>query len=499
MCGLVGVISAGTLSSQEKKVFEELLHADMLRGDDSFGVINVLPIKKGASYYKIANRAPIMEKEDPAFSKFMAETCVARIGHNRAATRGAVTSENAHPFSAKHVMLVHNGTLRENIGNYKVDSEWLTNKIANSDNVASTLSEVDGAYAIIWHDSNEGVVNVARNSERPLYIAKSSAVATWYVCSEAKLLEWILDRNKVIHSGIKPVEAGKIHKFQTEYGSGKPAEVTSEVIPEKKYKSSGYYGGAYGDYSEYGQYSHSSTTNKATETDSSPFQKVYQSAVVEVIDWFPVYRPGNSSGEKTFALKAKINCFIKPFILRSGVNEGDIVMAIGVTESMLDNIVENEHCMAMVELYHTTACDTKYYTANHIIANGATEERRMHYTFPQDNISGIDLASVETIKCAYASGTSVKTVPLCCWADIVEDVESARASLNGTKEVTPDKEAPKSNVVPFDTKKQENVITRVVCSACSHPVLKGETTYVRGGQAICSACHMKYSMAVRGY
>ena len=232
MCGIVGVISTGVLTVTEKKVFDELLHAGHLRGEDSFGVINVLASNRSAEFYKVAGSFSHFNKDyDKQYSKFLAENVVTRIGHNRSATRGEVSTENAHPFMHKHILGVHNGTLRENIGAFTVDSDWLYSQIANTDDVPKFLSHLNGAYSLVWYDTKEKRVCIARNSERPLFVTKAMHANTFYVASEKLMLAWVLDRNKVTHGEITAVPVGKLHKYPTEFRD----QLIVEDIPEKKY------------------------------------------------------------------------------------------------------------------------------------------------------------------------------------------------------------------------------------------------------------------------
>lgn len=100
------------------------------------------------------------------------------IGHVRAATIGSIVEKNAHPFEEGDVVLAMNGTLtnhnlilkQRNLDpiNYDVDSQALC-AIINADKSFKSLSEINGGCAIITYNKSTGVVNVFRNSQRPLY------------------------------------------------------------------------------------------------------------------------------------------------------------------------------------------------------------------------------------------------------------------------------------------------------------------------------------------
>lgn len=110
------------------------------------------------------------------------------IGHNRAATVGVKTKENAHPFvvkkkesskNLKDIVLVHNGTLREYFklinkfdhlshSEVKVDSQIFAYYLARY-NDYEILKRFEGAAALMWKDINSSKLHVFRNLERPLH------------------------------------------------------------------------------------------------------------------------------------------------------------------------------------------------------------------------------------------------------------------------------------------------------------------------------------------
>lgn len=201
MCGIVGYVS-GKNKTEYEKFFKQALIADVLRGLDSTGVIIGKP--SGVEYYKKAvngidfldmkpattliNSAPLNR---PAFM----------IGHNRAATVGNVVSANAHPFQHGDITGVHNGTLRqfhklEKDRDFGTDSEALYYNLSKR-GVEETLSDVKGAYALVWYDNSDGSVNIIRNDERPLWIGKVKDEDTVLWASEAGMLRWLAGRNNI--------------------------------------------------------------------------------------------------------------------------------------------------------------------------------------------------------------------------------------------------------------------------------------------------------------
>ena len=123
------------------------------------------------------------------------------VGHNRWATKGASDlDENAHPFKEGAVTLVHNGSLRgqwrlPDHEQFAVDSNNIAHAI-NEIGIDETVSKLQGAFVLVWHDQRDQTLNFIRNDERPLYLAKLST-GTWFWASEKDMLLWILNRRKV--------------------------------------------------------------------------------------------------------------------------------------------------------------------------------------------------------------------------------------------------------------------------------------------------------------
>jgi DNA-directed RNA polymerase subunit RPC12/RpoP len=182
MCGHVGV--AGDLISKEETLMKKLLMFDYFRGPDSTGLAAIrsdgsVKIAKAAAsppelFYDTRFREALNGNQSRAF-----------IGHNRLATRGVVNPFNAHPFQFNHITGAHNGTLEtsckwkcEDLAGEKfdVDSQALFAAIAavGVDNVIPHLKSCDtasnsSAWALVWHDKNDGTINFLRNQHRPLW------------------------------------------------------------------------------------------------------------------------------------------------------------------------------------------------------------------------------------------------------------------------------------------------------------------------------------------
>src|SRR3546814_11475199 len=88
------------------------------------------------------------------FGDLMKRTHLMLFGHNRAATKGAVNQENAHPFNHGDIVGCHNGTLY-NVTNlddhkdFKVDSENIFYDMSRNGAKATIVKQIGRAS---WRD-----------------------------------------------------------------------------------------------------------------------------------------------------------------------------------------------------------------------------------------------------------------------------------------------------------------------------------------------------------
>lgn len=210
MCGLVTIINNDLFKPKIKDFVEQALIVNSLRGTDSTGIFSVnkkgecLYYKKvlpGWDFIQLNTTEEVMNVSNIRFV----------VGHNRSATRGVSTKlEHAHPVLYNGIILVHNGTLN-NV--FELNRGLSTKESSYHDSTAiamsiarrgpiETLEMLEGAYALIWYNIEEGTLNFARNTERTLYMCQEDKNNGWFAASEAGMLKWLADRNSI---GVKQI------------------------------------------------------------------------------------------------------------------------------------------------------------------------------------------------------------------------------------------------------------------------------------------------------
>lgn len=223
MCGVVAVIGAyqNGFSQAEQNIFRDMLYVDTLRGWDSTGVFMVDPLGN-VRIRKAAVDGPTFLRTEQwkALNTMSWSKGMFMVGHNRAATRGTVSDENAHPFVVDDkIVLVQNGTYFGDHKHHKdveVDSEALAHVISETEDVEEALKKINAAYALVWYNTETTTLHVIRNNHRPLYMAKTED-DTYLLASEQETIWWACGRNKVKLKGVpKMLEEHELHTFKIE-------------------------------------------------------------------------------------------------------------------------------------------------------------------------------------------------------------------------------------------------------------------------------------------
>lgn len=224
MCGIIGVLGAGEVSSS---ILQGLRHLEY-RGYDSAGIATLVNshIDRRRAEGKLDRLASRLDDEPLPGD--------VGIGHTRWATHGAPTENNAHPHATDRVAIVHNGiienfreireelTARGSNFSSETDTEVVAHLItANLDNgmepvraAGEAFARLKGAFAlaVIFNGEHDLMIGARRGSplvvghgEGQMYLG-SDALALSFLTREVSYLEdgdWVVLRRDgaVFHDG----------------------------------------------------------------------------------------------------------------------------------------------------------------------------------------------------------------------------------------------------------------------------------------------------------
>lgn len=213
MCGIIGVFTNEDkkLWNERKSFFRQALFADTLRGFHSTGLMFLDKTDGALNTFKRAIPAPdVLDMKQ--FDKFMSnmDDYWMAVGHNRAATKGKINNQNAHPFHCGDIVGVHNGTLvsmhqLDDNRDFDVDSECIFHNI-DKNGAKETIEKLNGAFALVWWNVETETMHIIRNKERPLCYAVCEENQSIYFASEPLMLAWICERNSIKIGQIQPFE-----------------------------------------------------------------------------------------------------------------------------------------------------------------------------------------------------------------------------------------------------------------------------------------------------
>lgn len=172
---------------------------DSLRGVDSTGIAAIGRHVPNQVVKAIGNPFELIDNINYSKAINRLNRCV--IGHNRYATQGELSKQNAHPFEFETVIGVHNGTLNNKWalrgGNdFKVDSQALYNHI-DKEGLRSAINVATGAWSLVWWDKVSETLNFLRNKERPMFVAHALKTDTIFFASEKWMLLVACSREEV--------------------------------------------------------------------------------------------------------------------------------------------------------------------------------------------------------------------------------------------------------------------------------------------------------------
>jgi len=205
MCGIVGYIGDGTLSTNTKDILLDGLKELEYRGYDSAGIALV-----GKSTHLYKKEVGKLNNLSKVCNDIKGEFNLG-IGHTRWATHGKPNQANAHPHFGKNAYIVHNGIienykeLMQFLSNYGVvftsqtDTEVIAhlfdvfyNELNNSQEAfLQTISKLQGSYSILLCLKNDNSKIFFVKNGSPLSIAttgESSNKDIYFASSENALI-----------------------------------------------------------------------------------------------------------------------------------------------------------------------------------------------------------------------------------------------------------------------------------------------------------------------
>lgn len=242
MCGIVGVVNGKKdrrVNSKLPNYLRDAIIADSVRGADSTGIFQCSKdTKKARVWWHKKAVSGVEFVEDATTTSLLRDVddTAFTVAHNRAATRGEVTDDNAHPFEAfseagDWLMGVHNGTLTgwdtaADAKEYKVDSAWAMAQIAEKG--VDAFKTFVGAYTFVWYGDREGEsINMIRNYARPMFVAYVKGENRMLFASEYMMMVWLAQRNELsLEEEIIELDPGYLYSFSLE----NPREFTKKQV-----------------------------------------------------------------------------------------------------------------------------------------------------------------------------------------------------------------------------------------------------------------------------
>jgi hypothetical protein len=180
----------------------ELAWISGLRGTHGAGVCQGLATKKVMRFEIEKARHDITyflwyhDNHDDGNSKILRDySCNFIMGHVRAATKGNINDENAHPFDTGRYISAHNGTLHDKKYQHetKTDSQVMFEDVERR-GLLTTLRDMDksSAYSIVQFDKQARELSFVTNGKRPLVYCYLKNRRVFFWASEKRQLEFVL-------------------------------------------------------------------------------------------------------------------------------------------------------------------------------------------------------------------------------------------------------------------------------------------------------------------
>jgi glucosamine 6-phosphate synthetase-like amidotransferase/phosphosugar isomerase protein len=213
MCGIIGMVGQvreGDWQPTHNLLSEMFLKA-ISRGRDATGYSAIKsPLDAPRRHRAVTAKAPVPADEfidaNPFWRQLRRQRCSAVLGHVRAATSGTpADNANNHPHEGRlttgRFALVHNGWYTNTTDvvdrhalklRTECDSECAARLIETTGSVAAglyrCLTDLKGAQALAVLDYRTGTIWLARDDNRPLWIARLKDGRRTLIASTAEIL-----------------------------------------------------------------------------------------------------------------------------------------------------------------------------------------------------------------------------------------------------------------------------------------------------------------------
>lgn len=253
---MAGIISTNIIPN-EIEIMRRMFFLNIFRGEDSVGMFDVTleaPEGERCIYWKSTEHPVSFIKDtfkDTVDHKWKKKKPNLIAGHCRAATQGKITQKNAHPFTTKNLIGMHNGTVPKDFTNrsrFDTDSEAIFYNISTLGlkDALLAMEDAEPAFALVWYNFKEESLNFLRNSKRPLHYHELYSGSTVLWSSEGEHIKYAAESATAFKSiTATAFPEGKLHTLYI--GEDKlKFEITD--IPEAKEKPKVVYSSASSNY-----------------------------------------------------------------------------------------------------------------------------------------------------------------------------------------------------------------------------------------------------------
>lgn len=243
MCGLTVV--AGNNHNNDVEKFRQIVVANTIRGRDATGIA-AIHTNKVNIYKKPTDAFDLFDRHYKETQSVLSSMARCLLGHNRAATRGGMKEDAAHPFRHGDIVGMHNGHIIEQSLKdlpdqtvFPTDSEHIIKNIAKH-GAEATFRYLRGDWSVVWYNIKEHKLYFTTNGKRPLFFALAKNNKNIWLGSEKGLLQWILDRTEHHYTKVElaqPIEPCHVNMLYTvDIGMG-----SVKMLPVTKLESGKYF------------------------------------------------------------------------------------------------------------------------------------------------------------------------------------------------------------------------------------------------------------------